>query len=125
MRVLLPWVSNLLVAAIRRHLVQRDAKTKLEASFQFTIETIDLCKAVQSAKSAVSTMKFLSPMPRRDEQVGQNRIPVAETVVDPWVKLLDNIEVFTKLVDKIVEVNGIKISYCDPFNRISIGASIR
>ncbi|KAF8525881.1 hypothetical protein BU17DRAFT_62440 [Hysterangium stoloniferum] len=93
-------VGTEMSSAVRRPLVLCDTKgnkVELGPSLQFTISTLDLGGMIKSAREEVANMEGLPMLQQAD---GHNK-----AIDRAVVKLLQNVKIFTDLVEKMAEVH--------------------
>ena len=123
-------LSNKVFAVVQRRLIGRDArgnKVELMSSLQFSVSSVDAPNAITSAKEAVLNMNRLSPTIQRvdePEQIIARMVDMVKPVADPWIQLLENLKIFTQLVDKMADVGPVNTSGFDGLNQLLIGESV-
>jgi hypothetical protein len=104
---------------------------KPQAIIQFSIVTVEpssdmnklkMEEAVKEEHSALATMSSASPLLEIAETTENNAtsaVAVVEAIPIPWSSLLDRIELFTRMMDKVAEVlftshGFLSFANCDP-----------
>ncbi|KAF8516736.1 WD40-repeat-containing domain protein [Hysterangium stoloniferum] len=123
-------VGTEMSSAVRRPLVLRDPKgnkVELGPSLQFTVSALGLGGVIKSAREAVANMKGLPMLQQADgfEKNTSQVVDMTKSLTEPLDKLLQNVKIFTDLVEKMAEVGPIYTSGTNTLNRVSTGPSVR
>ncbi|KAF8520629.1 hypothetical protein BU17DRAFT_88833 [Hysterangium stoloniferum] len=122
-------VGTEMSSAVRRPLVRdtKGNKVELGPSLQFTVSALGLGGVIKSAREAVANMKGLPMLQQADgfEKNTSQMVDMTKSLTEPLDKLLQNIKIFTGLVEKMAEVGPIYTSGTNTLNRVSTGPSVR